>query len=158
MDNLENLFELNGPEEYLGEMATIISDRKIGIRIQVNPDPNRKGVPYFKAFNNSKPKERETSVARLHFLDNGIEHHKDGFLDWKITNSDIKLIKSVLESNPKNSDRTVWDVAKWKWNLEYRFFDDDDEDDYFDGKFDDQYKDHPSYVPSTTKIPETWKE
>lgn len=41
-------------------------------------------------------------------------------------------------------------------SLEYHFFDRDDKEDYFNGKFDGELKDHVSYVPSTQEMPKTW--
>lgn len=141
--------------EPLGEMATIGAG--YGVRIQVNPDLHRVGVPYFKAFNNPKLLE-STKVCRLHFLDEGMEYHKDYYRDWRPNKKDILMIRRFLQGNHKHmSMYTNWQMTCWLWNFEYgAFFDSDDIDTYMSGQFDELYEDHPSYVPSTTPIPETW--
>lgn len=143
----------------LEEMATVKADEEIGIRIQINVDPGRVGVPYFKVFNEFKTKKHETRVARLHFMNSGMEYHKDEYLDWEITNKDVKRIKEVLKARyvEDNPDISNWDMAKYLWNLEYQFFGNSSMDKYFNGELDEKFKDHPSYVPSTTPIPDTWE-
>ncbi len=157
-------FTLFDPEEYLsrdiepiGEMATVVTSKKPALRIQVNPDRNRIGNPYFKVYDSSSF-TKGTKVARLHFLDTGMEYHQDEFDDWMLSEKDIKLIKELLnELHPREHDYTNWQMSKWLWNMEYMTsLPYDGIDDYFDGKFDDEFKDHPSYVPSNTPIPETW--
>ena len=145
------------PVEPLGEMATVVTVNKPRpVRVQVNPDSNRKGSPYFKVF----PTERfnnDTRVARLHFLDSGMEYHRDEFKDWKITNKDCDDIISVLKSTHyRFSDYTVWQMTCYYWNMEYQFILPDEIDRYMNGEFDDEYKSHPSYIPSTTPIPTGW--
>lgn len=144
------------PWEPLGEMATVGSQNKPAIRIQINPDRKRKGVPYFKAFNTQELKDNESKVARLHFLDTGMEYHRDAYKDWRLNSKDIKNIKEFLMNEHRIEPHTNWQMACWLWNLEYFGFDDSKIDDYFAGKLDNQFKDHPSYVPSTAQMPDTW--
>lgn len=40
--------------------------------------------------------------------------------------------------------------------LKYNFSDRNDKEDYFNGKFDEELKDHVSYVSSTQEMPKTW--
>ena len=143
---------------YIGEMATVNIDKNLNIRIQINPDPNRIGNPYFKVYD-ACSYQKETKVARLHFLDTGMEYHQDEFADWVPTNKEIKRIKGILLSEHSDDGYTNWQMACWLWNLEYNYFEFGPKDmkTYFGGKFDTQYKDHPSYVPSTTPIPDTWE-
>lgn len=148
--------------EPIGEMATILKDKSYNLTIQVNPDKNRKGVPYFKVFNHAKVTPNETSVARLHFLDSGMEFHKDSFKDWIPTNKDIEIIHDVMNQKYKHTDKTIWQMTCMKWNYEYDNFYSSkvfDEDEYFDGIYDNDpdFCKHPSYVPSDTPIPDTWK-
>jgi len=155
--NEEELNEyLSREVEPLGEMASVGStDVPIGLKVQVNPDPGRTGNPYFKVFNAKIPKSGQDKIARLHFLDDGMEYHKDTFKDWILTTSEIKAIKAFLnKTHSREKEYTNWQMAKWLWNLEYRFFSDDQIDDYMNGKLDGIK--HPSYVPSTTPIPDTW--
>lgn len=149
--------------EPFGEMATIYNEDEPNLKIQVNPSNTKRGVPYFKVFDSRSPKRNETRIARLHFLDQGMEFHKDAFKQWIPNGKEIKIIKEVLDM-PYDDTYTNWDMAKWMWNLEYsEFFNDktlkrSDIGTYFNGKFDND-KDfymHPSYVPSTTSMPETW--
>ena len=140
------------------EVATVATDIEHNIRIQVNPDRNRECIPYFKVLNAAKLMSKNTRACRLHFMDSEMEYHTgDGILDWKLNNKDIKVIRNFMRSiNNREKMYTNWQMACWLWNLEYGCFVMDDRNDYFNGKFDEEYKDHPSYVPSTQKMPETW--
>ena len=143
-------------DNYIGEMATIFTNPKVGMTIRVNPDPGRIGNPYFKVYNSAKIKRNETSVVRLHFFDSSMEYHKDEYLNWVIFSDDVKRIKEILET--EKDGITYWKKTCWKWNLEYNHFmlADDQENEYYAGLFDDVFKDHPSYVPSNILIPKTW--
>ena len=168
-----SLFSYNEKEEDLEyynpmyyamvEMATVVSTPAVkkdpALRIEVNPDRKRKGNPYFKVLDTEKYQEGRSSVCRLHFLDEEMEYHTgDGLLDWKTNSRDIESIKKLLRKpHKKESQYTNWQMACWLWNLEYGFFVEDDLDNYMYGKFDEENKDHPSYVPSTTEIPDTWE-
>ena len=163
---MDNLFTLFDPDEYysrevepLGEMATIFENVKPSILITVNPDPNRIGNPYFKVFNMGRLIPNETKVARLHFIDSAMEYHQDHYNDWILSSKDIKNIKTILmKPHDDFPDYTVWDITKCMWNLEYHsFFSRSQRINYLNGELDDKYKDHQSYVPSTTEIPETWE-
>ena len=87
-----------------------------------------------------------------------MEYHQDKFDDWIMPRKEIKQIKELLSSKYRDTVNTNWQMACWLWNMEYNYFElgPDDMKLYFEGRFDDQFKDHPSYVPSTTPIPETW--
>ena len=68
----------------------------------------------------------------------------------------------MLNKKYKDTQYTIWQMTCYQWNFEYASFyngkDIRNEDEYFNGVYDidpDFYK-HPSYVPSTTVIPETW--
>lgn len=159
-----NEYKLFDPEEYnlrevepLGEMATIgITDNPMPMRVQVNPDRNRTGNPYFKVFNTEGLKSGETKVCRLHFFDSGMEYHQDKYLDWIPSNKDIKNIKKYLNAKHKDFDRyTNWQMTCWLWNYECAFDGICDREVYFNGEYDNFT--NPSYVPSNTPIPETWE-
>lgn len=149
----------NNIREPMVEMATIISDDEYGLNISVNSDPNRKGVPYFKVYDSAIKKQGVTRVCRLHFKDEGMEHHKNrGFKDWKINVDDIKKIKSLLNSVVKKTKPyTVWQMACYQWNEEYFQGAINDIEKYFDGGYSDEFIKHPSYVPHDQDIPEKWK-
>ena len=147
--------------EPLGEMATVAdTDRPIGLSVNVNPDPSRIGNPYFKVYNAKIPKQGESKIARLHFLDDKMEYHQDKYKDWILTNKEISLIKDFLKEKHFTHTRyTNWQVACFLWNQEYHFISQRDIHDYMAGLYDDKFvndKRYPSYVPSTTLIPETW--
>jgi len=141
--------------ELFAEMATVTTSDKYQIKIAVNPDIKRKGVPYFKVYDSAKPKKNSTRIARLHFLDTGMEYHKgDGYLDWYITNQDIKDIKRLLLTlNVDFPNYNNWQVACYHWNLEYGLIPMGISK-YINGIYDHIH--HPSYIPSTTQIPDTW--
>ena len=146
------------PDNYLGEMSSIGSSEKPAMSLWINPDPGRIGNPYFNVYDTESPKKGTSHVCRLHFFDSGMEYHQDGYLDWILTNKDIKKIKTFLmEDNFDIPDYSNWDMCKFLWNVEYHLFPRRLRYDYFAGKFDEQFKDHPSYVPSTTPIPDTWE-
>jgi len=162
-------FVLFDPLEYysrevepLGEMATVTTDRELSIRIQVNPDRFRMGVPYFKVYNTPAIIPHQTKVARLHFLDTDMEYHQDNFMDWILSGKEIKTIKKVLNKQYKDTLYTIWQMTCYLWNYEYSVFYNDkaiySEEDYFNGVYDSDpdFYTHPSYVPSAIVIPETW--
>lgn len=143
---------------YLGEMSSIGSVEKPSMSVWVNPDPGRIGNPYFKVYDSETPKANKSKVMRLHFFDSGMEYHQDKYLDWVPKNKELKMVKEFLEEpNDDFKEYSNWDICKFMWNVEYHFFPRRMRDDYFAGKLDGQFKDHPSYVPSTTSIPETWE-
>ena len=156
---LDPTFYAKLTEEPMYEMSTVaINKDKPNLLVMVNVDPNRIGNPYFKVFNSSSY-QKATKVARLHFFDEGVELHRGKYEIWDLTKKDIKIIKEFLQRNHKGSLKyTNWQMACWLWNLEYNYFqfDIDDIDRYMNGDFDKQFKDHPSYIPSDTPIPETW--
>lgn len=146
--------------EPIGEMATVFISEKPQLRILTNPDPDpdRIGDPYFKVFDTSNLKRSESKVIRLAFLEPKIIYHKDKYKDWNISNKDIKNIKNVLQSqHDDHPEYTIWQMAKWLWNHEYFGIVNTKRDAYMNGELDLEYGDHPSYVPSDTPIPETWK-
>ena len=146
------------PDNYFGEMSAIGSSEKPQLSIWINPDPGRIGNPYFKVYNSETPKPNNTKVMRLHFFDSGMEYHNDKYLDWVPSNKHIKWVKEfLLEPHEDVESCTNWDMCKFLWNVEYHFFPRRMREEYLSGMLDDQFKDHPSYVPSTTEIPETWE-
>lgn len=146
--------------EYMSEMATVAripaTNKRSALRIEVNPDRKRKGDPYFKVMDTMGYDKKKSRVCRLHFLDSGMEFHTgDGLLTWDITNRDIKeIIKALKMEHEDFPEYTNWQMACYLWNMEYGF--DINRQSYFNGEYDDKYKDHPSYVPSTQEIPDTW--
>lgn len=166
----ENLFEKYLHEHMLvtrcyEEMATIVNDEREEKSITVNPDTRRVGDPYFKVYNSAKRKPGETAVARCHFKDSGMAFHiGDGYIDWQIDNDDVKKIKKLLNKtannpNPYADDSakyTIWQITCYKWNEEYFGGAINSFSKYVKGEYDEEFKEHPSYVPSTQKIPETW--
>lgn len=164
----ENLFEKYLHEHmattrYFEEMATIVNDSNEAMSITVNPDTSRVGDPYFKVYNSAKRKKHETAVARCHFKDSGMAFHTgDGYIDWQIDESDVKKIKRLLNKPAKDpfeghpTKYTIWQMTCYKWNEEYFGGEIDDFSKWVKGDYDEKFKDHPSYVPSTQKIPDTW--
>lgn len=142
------------------EMATTFRSQEMNIKITVNPDRRRLGNPYFKVFNScdTRPGNRKTKVCRLHFFDSEMEYHiGDGYLDWKINNSDVKNILKILKSNhPDHESITVWQYTCFKWNEEFEFVFSNQLSQYINGDFDEKYKDNPSYIPSSIDIPSKW--
>ena len=140
-------------EECLDEMSTIYKSKEYGICVAVNPDSKRSGNAYFKYFNNSDF-NKATKVIRILFKDIDYVVHKDGKQLWKINTKEKKLLIEILK---KESNRykgyTNWDAAKFDWNYEY-LEEMIDSDLYFNGYYDEMYKDNPGYVPSTLKMPD----
>lgn len=144
-------------DETFSEMATVTSDKRLQLRIQVNPDRNRKGSPYFKVFDTASPKPGQSKVARLHFSDSGMEYHRDKYFDWEIDQADIDMIRELLlRQHHDIPSYTNWQMACYLWNLEYGWLDTEDRDDYFAGKFNDKFDGEPSYVRHDLSIPESW--
>ena len=162
----KRMFELFNEDEFheylsrevepLGEMANVGSiDRPKSMCVQVNPDPDRTGNPYFKVYDTETPIRGTSHVMRLHFFNSGMEYHRDKYLDWIPTNKEIRLVKEFLTKSHEDFNQdTNWQMTCYLWNLEYGFYRRKDRDDYMNGKFDNMQ--HPSYVPSTTQIPNSW--
>ena len=140
------------------ETSTIWSWENPKMKIVINPNRDLVGNPYFKVFNTESYYYGVTKVVRLSFIDSRIIYHRDRFKDWNIDDNDIAQIKEVLNWRHEFfKDYTVWQITKWAWNFEYFALLKSDLVKYMTGKLDKQYKDHPSYVPSDTPMPETWK-
>lgn len=139
----------------LFEMATVLRDTENNICITVNPDSGRIGDPYFKFFNNSDY-TKATHVIRILFKTANYAVHKDGKKLWKLNHKDKKLLVTSLNKlsrKYKNTGATVWDAVKFDWNFEYLQLD-IEMDEYLAGEYDEMYKNEPSYVPSTYKMPD----
>ena len=145
-------------EEYLGEMATIYKSQHYGVLVSVNPDSNRNGNPYFKFYNSSNYL-KATKIVRITFNSpNYIVHtNSDGKKLWKLNSEEKNLLMNILKLNsPSYSGKTIWDAAKYTWNLEYL-----EEliniDDYFKGTYDEKYKDNTGYIPHNLEMPDYTK-
>lgn len=143
-------------EEYLDEMATIYKSKEYSICVTVNPDSKRTGVRYFKFYNDPDPRQA-THVIRILFNEPDYVVHKDGKKLWKLNTHEKKLLIKVLkEESSRYSGRTNWQVAMYDWNYEY-LEEMINSDKYFNGEYDEMYKDVPGYVPSTLKMPDYTK-
>lgn len=145
-------------EEYLDEMATIYKSQQYGVLVSVNPDSNRNGNPYFKFYNSSNY-SKATKIVRIAFksTDYIVHANSDGKKLWKLNNKEKSLLIAIMKSNsPSYSNRTVWDAAKYTWNLEYL-----EEliniDNYFNGDYDEKYKDDAGYIPHDLDMPDYTK-
>jgi hypothetical protein len=111
---------------------------------------------YFKFFNSSDYK-KATAVISILFNKPDYVYHKDGKQLWKLNSKEKKLlIKTLKEESGHFSGYTNWDIAKYDWNREY-FEEPLNMEKYFNGDYDDIYKNEPSYVPSTLKMPDYTK-
>ena len=141
-------------QEPLYEMATIGVDYELRVQVEVNQDDKSRGDPYFKVIS---PIKQNPKIARLAFKEPKVIHHRDKYPPLDVTNKVIKQVHKFMELPYKiNPKYTRWQATKFFWNLEAKIIDDNIEA-YVNGKYDDKYKSHPSYVPSTQKIPEYWK-
>ena len=154
----ENLLPLPMYDDnYTYDMATIgRTTTPIPLLISVNPDPNRIGNPYFKVYDTDKIRKNSSRVMRLHFLDSGMEYHRDEYLEWIPSKADLNNIKNYLQQKNTNfSNYTNWQALCYSWNNEYGF-DMQSIHDYLKGIYDKELSNNPSYVPSNALIPETW--
>lgn len=141
-------------DETFSEMATVGSDTVRKLRVTVTPDIHRIGDPYFKVFNTSKL-TTDSAVARCHFKDDGMEYHSDKYKDWVLKGKAIRLIQDfMMEPHEDFPEYTNWQMACYLWNHEFSFT--DSKQDYFAGKVDEEFKDHPSYVKHDQEMPDTW--
>lgn len=161
----ENDLEYVNPNYYaMISMATVgsVSENKktkqIALHVEVTPDRGKTEDPYFRVLDTDRFRGGKSKAVRLHFKEARIIHHiGDGMLDWDVGNREIEIIQAFLrEKNYDNCQYTNWQMACWLWNECYGFFLLKELDDYMAGKFDDKYKDHPSYVPSTQEMPKEW--
>ena len=140
-------------EEYLEEMATIYKSKEYGVCVAVNPDSGRSGNPYFKFFNNSDFR-KANKIIRILFKKPDYVVHKDGKQLWKLNTKERKLLIQILKMESDSYEGiSNWNAAKYDWNREYL------EESlnirkYFNGDYDELYKDNPGYVPSTLKMPD----
>ena len=143
-------------EEYMEEMATICRSREYGISVAVNPDSKRSGNPYFKFYNNVSYSSA-TKVVRVLFKKPDFVVHKDRMDLWKLNTKEKKILIEILKKESDMYDGyTNWDIAKYQWSIEYL------EESlnickYFNGEYDDIYKNNPGYLPSTLKMPDYTK-
>lgn len=140
--------------EYLYEMATVHRDTTENISVAVNPDSKRVGDPYFKFYNDADF-SKATAVIRIMFKSSNYTEHTDGKKFWKLNSKEKKLLVKTLESTSKKYRAfgfMVWDAAKFDWNYEYLKIDIEPEE-YISGDCDEQFKNNPSYIPSTFKMP-----
>lgn len=145
---------IEGFQEPLYEMATIGMNFDLKVKVTVNPDPSRRGDPYFKVIS---PIKQNSKIIRLSFLDNKIIRHRDKLPPLEMTNKINSNIQKFLKFPwVNNRNVTNWDAAKYYWNLECGLIDGGIED-YVKGIYDKDNETNPSYVPSTQKIPEYWK-
>lgn len=148
-------------DDYYAEMATIALQD--GININISQEIDRLSIAYFKVYDHANVNAAKR-VIRLHFKDSGMEYHRDplGKQPWKLNSKDIKKIIQLL-NKPYRSNKayTNWQAACFQWNSDNRLIPlSADIDEYFTGKYDHMYDQdsrlESAYVPSTTKIPETW--
>lgn len=143
-------------EDYLVEMATIYKSRQYGIGVAVHPDSKRMGLSYFKFYDNPDYTQAK-KIIRILFKSPDYTIHKDGKKLWKLNSDDKKLLVKILKQESSRYDGyTNWDIAKYDWNCEY-FEEQLNMKRYFNGEYDEEYKDKPSYVPSDLKMPDYTK-
>lgn len=142
--------------ELLFEMATVHRDNNENISIAVNPDGKHVLDSYFK-FYNAADFSKATAVIRIMFdSPRYTKHSGDGKKLWVLNSDDKKLLMRALMSPSKKYKAygfNVWDATKFEWNYEYLKID-IEPDEYIAGTYDEMYKDIPSYVPSTLKMPD----
>lgn len=156
---LDEEAKMRQSDEPFLEMATIAIDDDLNIN--VNPEPDRLSIAYFKVFN-AESFRKATKVARLHFKDSGMEYHKDrsGKQQWNLSSREVKRIVKLLKSNHTDYDGyTNWQVACYLWNLENGLID-QGINKYFSGIYDEKYDNDSrlkeAYVPSTQEMPDGW--
>ena len=135
------------------EISTIYKSKEENIAITINPDTNRNGIPYFKVLNASHPVYAKSSV-RILFNEPDYIISEGEETVWKFNTA---LLTNILNRESKlYIGITNWEAAKFMWNWEY-FDSMFDIKKYFNGDYDEEYKDEPSYVPSILKIPDYTK-
>jgi hypothetical protein len=151
-DDVLEIFKLNIFDDVYLEYS-VIKDYRNQIRFDV--DEERPGHPYFKVYNSTTLKKFETKIARLHFKDSSMEYHSDEYLDWIITNKDVKLFKEILNDNNRSEPYcTNWQLLCYRWNTLNRII--PEKFKYFNGEYDNKNSNNPLYVSSIQEMPETW--
>lgn len=157
-------------KEYIECMAFIGESEIVGkstFSVYVNPDSKRKGIPYFKYCNNSDYVSCSKLIRiQLDACEYVFHTNSNNKKLWKINSQDKKLLCRFLESkSASNPEYTNFKMCCYYWNREMRLFRgikweyDKQEcktelDAYMQGQFDDKVcAQHPSYVPSTLKMP-----
>ena len=157
-------------KEYIECMAFIGTGKPKGkhaFSVYVNPDDNREGTVYFKYCNNSGYKNCSEFIRiQLDECKYVLHTNDDGKGLWKINSQDKKLLCRFLSSRSAQLPKyTNYQMCCYEWNYEMHLFDGikwqyrDKEcqsmaEAYFEGQFDSKdCAQHPSYVPSTLKMP-----
>lgn len=139
--------------ENLNEMATVFKNKEQNVSIIVNPDSSRSGNPYFKFVNNSNFRNADKLIRIMFNKPDYVIHH-DGKDLWKLNSKEKKLLITIMnKESSKYKGCTNWQAAKFDWNYEY-FEEDWDIDDYFAGKYDNEFGSEPGYVSSTLSMPD----
>jgi hypothetical protein len=151
-DDVLEIFKLNIFNDVYLERVVVRDERN---QIIFDVDEERPGHPYFKVYNSTNIINFETKVARLHFKDSGMEYHSDKYLDWIITNKDVKLFKEILNDNNKREPfYTNWQILCYRWNTLNRII--PEKFKYFNGEYDNKNSNNHLYVSSIQEIPKTW--
>ena len=122
MDNLllANRQGLYAVRESVYAMANVYNNRTLDLSIQVNPDPLRVGLPYFK-FYDSASYAKTSRVARISLEKPVYIYHSnaDGKLDWILNAKERKLLDKILSSNStEHAGFTVWQDVIASYNRE----------------------------------------
>lgn len=100
--------------------------------------------------------QRQKELSESFFKKTGYTKYSDGKKLWVLNHDDKKLLVKTLKSISKKYKAygfTVWDAAKYDLNYECLKID-MEPDEFISGAYDELYKDVPSYVPSTLKMPD----
>lgn len=106
------------PVEILA-MANVYSDKKNKITIQINPDRNRRGLPYFKVYNHYSYKIA-SKMARISIHEPKYIHHRNsgGKQFWKLNSKDRQVLMNCLTLKPIGKIFTVWQLLIIAFNDE----------------------------------------
>lgn len=113
MQSYKEILALNHAGLYepleLTAMSNVYYSKKDKITIQINPDRNRRGLPYFKVYNHYSY-TIACKVARISMYSPAYIQHRssDNKQNWYLNAKEKQTLVSCLQLKPMLSSYTIW--------------------------------------------------
>lgn len=114
------------PKETVYAMSTVYTDRRLNFSLQVNPDENHVGLPYFKFYNSAHYGSAE-KLARISFEQPVYIKHNSNWgkkkEPWILNGKERRMLMDVLQRkvNIYAGVPTVWQSLIVAYNMEKGF-------------------------------------
>lgn len=113
MQSYKEILALNHAGLYepleLTAMSNVYYSKKDKITIQINPDRNRRGLPYFKVYNHYSY-TIANKVARISMYSPAYIQHRssDNKQNWHLNAKEKQTLVNCLQLKPMLSSYTIW--------------------------------------------------